>query len=442
MTSSKLLWKLLFRVLLLTLCVAAIVLCIVNSQYTYAVILSPVFAYLVYILCRFQLKTQNELRQFSEALKYRDFTRHFDIEKADTEVKYLRQSFNEINYTIKAISREKEMQYQYLQKMLEFVDTGILLYQEDTGNIIWMNDALKKMLDIPYLRTIYSLEKRNPILFQQIQALKAGNTQVVAISNAVSADNKVLLSATSFSTDAEIYKLVAVQNVNDALDENEVQSWQKLLRVLTHEIMNSVAPISSLADTLKKRLQMPLDENLLSDLEQGIDTIKKRSEGLIRFTEVYRNLNKINNLQRSKILVRDLFENIYLLLEPTLEKKQIELDIILKQPGITIDADMSLMEQVIINLLLNAIEAVKETPEPVITFTAEKSGTRTEIRIADNGLGMPEDIQDKIFVPFFSTRKNGSGIGLSICRQIVLLHKGNIQVRSKEGEGSVFIITV
>ncbi|MDA3616727.1 sensor histidine kinase [Polluticaenibacter yanchengensis] len=393
-------------------------------------------------MLRFQLKTQDELAQFLHALQYRDFTRHFDINKAGAEVKYLRQSFNEINFTIKAISREKETQYQYLQKMLEFVDTGILLYQEENGRIIWMNDALKKMLDIPYLRTIYSLEKRNSSLFHQILALQAGKTEVAVISNHVSADSKVLLSATSFSTDSEIYKLVAVQNVNDALDENEVQSWQKLLRVLTHEIMNSVAPISSLADTLKKRLQMPLDSTLLNDLEQGIDTIKKRSEGLIRFTEVYRNLNKINSLQRSQILVRDLFENVYLLLEPTLEKKQIELEIILKQPGLTIDADINLMEQVIINLLLNAIEAVKESHEPLITFTAEKSGARTEIRIADNGSGMPEDIQDKIFVPFFSTRKNGSGIGLSICRQIVLLHKGNIQVRSKEFDGSVFIITI
>lgn len=441
MRSNNLFWKLLLRILLLTAAITVAVFCVFSGKYNYILLLLPLIIYQVYEMYRFQKKTHDELEQFLLSVQYRDFSRYFDSSKGDSEVRFLRHGFNEINSTIKTISREKEMQYLYLQKMLELVDTGILLYKEENGEVLWMNEALKKMLDIPFLRTVHSLQKRNPALYEEILSLKVGNAQVVSLSKNLSS-YKVLLSATAFHTESIYFKLVAVQNVNEALDANEVQSWQKLLSVLTHEIMNSVAPISSLAATLKKRIGMRDDGSLLNDLEQGIDTIKNRSEGLIRFTEAYRNLNKINTLLKKEVLVRDLFENIYQLLEPTLEQKGIALEIILKNTNLTLMADRHLLEQVLINLVLNAIEAVKDEPEPLITLSASTEGQRTEIRVADNGTGMPEEILDKIFIPFFSTRKKGTGIGLSICKQIVLLHKGTLQVRSKVGEGTVFIIGI
>lgn len=441
MKSNNLFWKLLLRILLLVAAITAGVFCVYTGRYSYMVFVLPLIIYQVYEMYRFQKKTHDELEQFLLSVQYRDFSRYFDISKGDSEVRFLRHGFNEINSTIKTISREKEMQYLYLQKMLELVDTGILLYKEGDGEVLWMNEALKKMLDIPFLRTIHSLQKRNPALYEAVLPLKAGNAQVVSLSRNLTT-YKVLLSTTAFQTESIYFKLVAVQNVNEALDANEVQSWQKLLSVLTHEIMNSVAPISSLADTLKKRIGMQDDGSLLNDLEQGIDTIKKRSEGLIRFTEAYRNLNKITTLQKKDVLVRDLFENVFQLLEPTLEHKGIEMEIVLKNTNLSISADIHLMEQVMINLVLNAIEAVKDKAEPLITLSAVREGVRTEIRVADNGTGMPEDILDKIFIPFFSTRKKGSGIGLSICKQIVLLHQGTLHVRSKEGEGTVFVVGI
>ncbi len=441
MKSNKTAWKLLFRLLLLVVGITVAVFCAISEQYTYLLIALPLVAYQVYEMYRFQKKTHDELEQFLLSVQYRDFSRYFDTSKGDREVRFLRQGFNEINSTIKTISREKEMQYLYLQKMLELVDTGILLYKEGDGEVLWMNEALKKMLDIPFLRTVHSLRKRDALLYDAIQALRVGVPQVVALTRNRNTC-KVLLSTTAFQTENVYFKLVAVQNVNEALDANEVQSWQKLLSVLTHEIMNSVAPISSLAATLKKRMGMEDDGSLLADLEQGINTIKNRSEGLIRFTEAYRNLNKINSLQKKEVLVRDLFENVYQLLEPTLHQKGVEMDIVLKNTNLSVLADPHLMEQVLINLVLNAIEAVKGRPEPLITLSAVADGPKTEIRVSDNGTGIPEDLLDKIFVPFFSTRKKGSGIGLSICKQIVMLHKGTLQVRSKEGEGTVFVVGI
>jgi signal transduction histidine kinase len=214
---------------------------------------------------------------------------------------------------------------------------------------------------------------------------------------------------------------------------------------MTHEIMNSVAPISSLADTLKNRLQSAefaesVTNGQLEDLELGIDTIKRRSEGLLKFTESYRNLNKITKLDLKKILVRDLFENLNSLMQPTLEKKHIELEIVLRDPALAIEADLNLMEQVMINLLVNAIEAVKDRESPRISLSAETQSNRVVVKVADNGMGMPTELMEKIFIPFFSTRKTGSGIGLSLCKQIMLLHKGNIQVQSAEGKGSAFLL--
>jgi two-component system, NtrC family, nitrogen regulation sensor histidine kinase NtrY len=179
----------------------------------------------------------------------------------------------------------------------------------------------------------------------------------------------------------------------------------------------------------------------VEDLELGIDTIKRRSEGLLKFAETYRSLNKITTLNLKRIYVRELFANLHGLMQPTFEQKGTELEIILKNPDLQMQADLSLMEQVFINLIVNALEAVKETEHPKVILSADQSLDRKIIlKVADNGQGMTEEVMDKIFIPFFSTKKSGSGIGLSLCKQIVMLHKGTIQVQSKEGQGTVFVM--
>jgi signal transduction histidine kinase len=207
--------------------------------------------------------------------------------------------------------------------------------------------------------------------------------------------------------------------------------------------MNSIAPISSLADTLKNRLQNTEKTNNadIEDLEIGIDTIKRRSEGLLKFAETYRNLNKITTLSLQKVYIRELFGNIYQLMQPTLAQKDIELEIIIKEPNLQIEADPNLLEQVLINLVVNAIEAVKEKDSPKIILSAEQAlNKKTFLKVADNGQGMSEEVLEKIFIPFFSTKKSGSGIGLSLCKQILMLHRGTLQAQSVEGQGSVFLM--
>lgn len=438
-------WRILIKVVFLFIILFAESFAIIKQWYLMAALLSPLIVYLVIDFFNFHRKAQEELNEFVEAIHYRDFSRNFDVKHAASDIRRLRQGFNDINATFKVISREKETQYQYLQKILEMVDTGILSYKHEGGDILWINETLKKMINLPFLKTIHSLQKRDEALYKQVVSLKPGETKIATAHNDKKSF-KVLLSATAFQTENEKFTLIAFQNVDEALDETESKAWQKLLSVMTHEIMNSIAPISSLADTLKNRLQesfMHLDNNVtgVDDLKLGIDTIKRRSEGLLKFAETYRNLNKITTLNLKKIYVRDLFENLNTLMEPMLDQKNIELDIVLKDTGLALEADTSLIEQVLINLVVNSIDAVKDQHEAKIVLSADTTANKkVVIRVADNGPGMSEEVLDKIFIPFFSKKKTGSGIGLSLCKQIMMLHHGNIHAQSAEGKGTVFLL--
>jgi two-component system, NtrC family, nitrogen regulation sensor histidine kinase NtrY len=433
------------RVLLLFLTLSAASYLLVKGLYPYLASMVPIIIAQLVDFYNFHRKAQSEVEQFVESIHYRDFSRHFEVKDAPLELRSLRQGFNEINSTFKVISRERETQYQYLQKILELVNTGILSFEHKSGEIGWMNESFKMMLGVPYLKTIHSLERRDVALYQEILNLRPGENKIVSIIK----DNnsfKTLMAATAFQTDTKVYKLIAFQDVNEALDETEAKAWQRLLSVMTHEIMNSVAPISSLAETMLYRLQASArilqdQTGALEDLELGIGTIRRRSEGLLKFAETYRNLNKITTLSLKKIFARDLFENLHHLMQPTLEQKNIDLDIILKDPDMELEADTNLIEQVLINLLVNAIEAVKEVAVPEISLSAYTTPQgKAIIKVSDNGTGMSPEVVDNIFIPFFTTKKNGSGIGLSLCKQIMLLHKGNIQVQSAEGEGSSFLL--
>ncbi len=427
-------YQMAFKVALLLLVITGCAYFLTKESYLLASLFLVSVIYQTYILIKFVNRTNLELTQFIDAVQYRDFSLLFNEKNAPLSVKNLRKAFNTINFTFKTLSSEREAQSQYLQKVLEIVDTGILSYSQ-TGEVKWINESLKKMLDLPYLKTIHSLERRNPELYKAIKNLKIAKNQIFKLNN-----KQVLLAKTAFFENGEISELIAFQNINEAIDETENQAWQKLLRVMTHEIMNSVAPISSLADTLQKRLQV-IDNEQVDDLKQGMEAIKNRSEGLLRFAKIYRNFSKINEAAFSNIYVRVLLENIEVLMNNTFLERDIDFQVYLKDPNLQIKIDVSLMEQVIINLILNAIDAIKETVNPIIKFEAKLTDNgKVQLIISDNGAGMEQDVIEQIFIPFFTTKKNGSGIGLSLSKQIISLHKGSILVKSIVGQGTSFII--
>jgi two-component system, NtrC family, nitrogen regulation sensor histidine kinase NtrY len=441
------------RVVLLLASITAAAYCIVSSKYSLLVFAVFVLVFQIFDFVQFINKTNIELTQFIEAVQYRDFSLQFTEKNAPVSVRQLRRAFNQINATFKQLSSEREEQYQYLQKILELVDTGILSYNQ-TGEVGWINESFKRMLNVPYLRNISALEKRENAVYQAIMSLENGGSQLVKINQ-----KQVLLAKTTFLNDEIETSLIAFQNVNEAIEDTEAQAYQKLLRVMTHEIMNSVAPIASLAETMEKTLrgrkggkekgereegekelaENVLDSERLADISLGISTIRKRSENLLKFADTYRQLAKVSMTSFSEFYVRDLFEGVEILLENQLERHQIEFDVVIKDFEMTIEGDMVLIEQVLINLIINAIDAVKEQNNPTITLSVSLSSEeRAVIEVRDNGVGMSAELMDKIFVPFFTSKANGSGIGLSLSKQIMTLHKGTITVQSAEGKGTIF----
>lgn len=408
-------------------------------------LLVPLTVYQIWDLISYHRMPLSEWQQFIESVRYRDFSRHFDAGSGTATIRTFRNGFNELNVAFQEISKEKEAQYYFLEKIMGLIDTGILSYEEESGQVSWMNATWKEMLQMPHLKQIRGMQKRNDRLYREILALRAGESKVIRMQ----LDQvvfKIMLFATQFVTEGKTHKLLACKNVNDALDAAESKAWQELLSVLTHEIMNSIAPISSLADTLKRQLQQareaPAQVALpVEDLELGISTIQNRGEGLLKFAKTYSQLNKITKLDLEQVYVHSVLENIAQLMEPSLHQKEIELLLVLKDPELQVMADPNLLEQVLINLVINATEAVQGQQDAQIVLSAFcSSAGKTVIKVADNGNGIPEALWDKIFIPFFSSRKNGSGIGLSLCKQIMLLHGGNIQVQSVEGEGTAFLL--
>jgi two-component system, NtrC family, nitrogen regulation sensor histidine kinase NtrY len=444
------------RVLLLFGSLLLEVYCLTNGYAAYVCVsVALLITFQLVEMIRYVTQTNSELAKFILAVKYTDFSYHFNEKTAPRSFKQLRHAFNEVHDTFRQLRFEKETHHQYLQTIIEFIDTGILSF-DAAGEVELMNQSFKKMLNVPYLKNIRSLQKKNETLYQAITKLKVGDTTLLRLE--VNQDTlKLMLSATSFKAHGKNFMLIAFQNVSSALEENETATWQKLLRVLTHEIMNSVAPISSLSDTLTKRIRQTeelvaahgdadLDgesvremRELFDDVVMGVDVIHKRSEGLLRFADTYRSMSKIANPEITDFTVQELFDTIQQLMQTDLQKKNITLKISVTPPHLKLHADIRLIEQVLINLVLNAAEAVKNKDTPTIKLVGRISeANRTILEVMDNGIGIPPELQESIFIPFFTTNKNGSGIGLSLSKQIMQLHRGSIQVQSVEGEGTVF----
>ncbi len=436
-------FRLFFRILFLVSTILALVYAIYIDKTVYTVIISIGILFLLTNTYSFVKRRFVAMDDFFEAVKYRDFSRWFPEDKGPKDIRFLYTGFNEINRTIKEINSQNEAQYVYLQKILEMVDIGIIAYNLETGDVLWTNDSFGDILDMPSFKNIRFVENRKPELFNTI--FETYHREPDSISIALQNDKiKILISDTVFQVEDDAFKLIVIQNIDDTLNRNESESWKKLLSVMTHEIMNSIAPISSLADTLQKNLQLAIEkpkENTLEldDINSGIKTIKNRSEGLLKFAKTYRSLSKVTHLNLQKVNVSELFDNIQLLMAPSIEAKNIDIEFKISTKRLELDIDTHLIEQVLINLILNAVDACKNRENSEIKVIATQNPNRdTVIKIYDNGSGIPQNILENIFVPFFTNKATGSGIGLSLCKQIMLLHKGRIIVKSIEGEGSVF----
>ena len=396
---------------------------------------------LVLDLARYLMRGQQALADFTLALQYRDFSRQYPAQSGPASLRPLHAAFNQVNATFRELRAEQEGQFQYLQTILALLDTGIVSY-DAAGTVAWVNEAFKQTLHLPYLKNIRALQARQPVLYEAICRAVPGQPAVVKLTVGLQTV-RLLVSATQFKLRGEAFTLLAFKNVSQALADTETDAWQQLLRVMTHEIMNSVAPIASLADSLGRHVQrarqQEASDELLDDVGTGIHIIQQRSEGLLRFTQVYRDFSTLASPQRTTLYVRELLQATRQLLAKQLAAQGIGVTLSVRPEHLTLQADGHLLEQVLINLVLNAAQALAQIPNPHLSLLAWADEQEwVVIEVKDNGSGIPTGVLDSIFIPFFTTRPNGSGIGLSIAKQIMQLHQGRIQVHSVAGAGSTF----
>jgi len=388
-------------------------------------------------------KIFKDIDDFVEAVRYRDFSKRYP--ETGRKKNFFYTYFNLISDTFIAMGREKEAQHQYLKRMLELVNTGILAYDTETLDTLWLNESFMTMFHIPYIKNIGWIEKHHPHLFRELKDIPLGENRIATI-NTGHRTVKMLSNACTFQTNGKTFLLIVFHNISSTLEEIESSAWKGLLNVMTHEIMNSIAPVASLADSLKKRMEIMKKELAMNDssdfeeMESAMATIRRRSEGLLRFADTYRNLSKNIVPEMHPVCLYELLRSIHRLMLPSLEQKGILLEIRTDNPSVMVHVDRNLIEQVIINFITNATHAVKDSVEPRVILYSGVTDENAFLTVADNGCGISPEIREKIFIPFFSSKKNGTGIGLSLSREIVKMHNGSLQVQTKEGEGSAFTV--
>jgi len=324
-----------------------------------------------------------------------------------------------------------------------------LIAFQHNGEVELINTAAKRLLRVTKLKNIESLESWSKPLVNTLLKLKPRQRALVKVED----ENELLhlaLYATEFKLRGQKFSLVSIQNIHSELEEKEIEAWQKLIRVLTHEIMNSITPISSIASTINELLKESLKvqstgekmkTESLSDVHHAVQTIQKRSQGLLHFVDAYRNLTLIQKPNFQSFSIHELFTRVKKLMEADLKKKPIQLEVSVDPQSLELTADPELVEQVVINLILNSLQAVKGQKKAKIHLDAHTDGRgRILIQVKDNGAGISKENIEKIFIPFFSTKEGGSGIGLSLSRQIMRLHHGSISVHSKPNEETVFTL--
>ncbi len=434
--------NLLFRILLLT---STLFILVYVANYTTLVATMVVLIIItllqVYGLIKYVDITNRELTRFLLSIKHSDFSQTFTHQGLGGSFKDLSDAFNEVILSFQKTRSEKEEHLRYLQTVMQHVGIGLISYNQD-GKVEFINKAAKKLLRVNYLKWIHQLESVSKGLSEIVRDTKPGDKNTVKIVG----ENEIvqlLVYSTGFKMRNQTYTLAAFQNIQSELEDNEMEAWQKLIRVLTHEIMNSVTPISSLAATVNAMIsnESDFDKDTIEDVKSAVSTIRKRSEGLIHFVENYRNLTKIPKPNFQIVSVQSLFKQAEQLMGKQFEEMSISLSFSVEPESLVITADAEMIEQVLINILLNARHALANTKDPqvvVISYLDERG--KIIIRIIDNGPGISEEVQEKIFIPFYTTKQDGSGIGLSLSRQIMRSHGGNIRVNSVVGDGTVFTL--
>ena len=437
-----------FRIVTLSATILFFMYLILNTGFiATTTVIGILIVYQIVVLIRSADRINLDLTRFLRSIKYADFSQTFSSKGHGQTFDQLSAAFTNVIEEFRKTRTEKEEHYRYLQTIIQHVGVGLLSFTLD-GEVEVMNTAAKRLLRVAHVKNIRQLEPWSKPLVEALLHMRSGDRALIRVENQ-SEPLQLALYATEIRMREQQYTLVSIQNIRSELEEKEMEAWQNLIRVLTHEIMNSITPISSLASTVRELLQDKVlpsvdggtDAETLIDIRGALQTIEKRSEGLLHFVDAYRNLTRVAKPKFVVFPVSELFGRVQRLISAQIPGSPLSFQTFVDPESLELTADPEQIEQVLINLLLNALQAVEGQRNARITLTATMDNRgRTVIEVKDNGPGIPKEVQEKIFVPFFTTKKEGTGIGLSLSRQIMRMHRGSISVHSTPNEETVFAL--
>ena len=406
------------------------------SSYVGAALLAGLAVGLGAGLVRAVERPARDLKRFLEGIRYDDFSQRFG--SGTGLLGALGNAFEEVNDAFRQVRAEREEQSQYLQAVVRHVGVALVAYRDD-GAITLFNPSARRTLGVPRPRSLDSLSSRAPEVAQALRDVQVGDRVLIRLDR----DGKTLelvAYATRFNAGSITHTLVSLQDIREELEARELEAWQQLTRVLTHEITNSVAPIASLAGTALTRLSASPDD-VLQGVRESLETIERRSRHLVSFVESYRSLARLPQPSAEVISAAELLGDVATLFRTTAAERGVTVTTHVDPERFELVADPELIEQALVNLVLNAIEALGEHGGGTVQVRASPSaGGRAVLEVADDGPGLLPEVQDRIFVPFFSTKSGGSGIGLSLAHRIARLHGGSLTVASEPGVETVFTL--
>jgi nitrogen fixation/metabolism regulation signal transduction histidine kinase len=389
----------------------------------------------------------HKLARFLDSIRFTDFSSSFTSDsKMGGSFREVNLAFNEVMEVFKQTRAEKEEQMLFLQVIIQHINTGIISFNS-LGKIGIINNAAKHLLQIPQFRDIKDLGKLSSKLLKEVTEMKPGQRISFKVNNGL----HLIVQSASLKMGGQSWTLLSLQNINAELQSNELEAWQNLTKVLRHEIMNSITPISSLVESLRTILDEDsyvqqegflIKKDGFQDIQEGLDTIANRSKGLVTFVNAYRDYTNIPEPKKELVDVKTLFENVTGLMREDLKSHQIDIQIEMIPAELEVLCDPDQISMILINLIKNACESVLNQADRSIILRAIGQGDMgTLIQVEDHGTGIISEAIERIFVPFYTTKKTGSGIGLAISRQIMNLHRGSLSVISVPGEKTIFTMS-
>jgi len=391
-------------------------------------------------------RIHRDVRKFMEALGSQDTSQFFNDQKAGPYFKKLYNSFNEISRNFRLVRVEKEVENQFYREIMKQSPSGIIAFAEDKS-VKLVNAAALEIIGMEKLGQLTELRDLHGELAELIDTGDIGGFQIKLLVNKKMV--QVAVKAAEMNLDGEAVRIITLVDISREITRSEIEAWQKLIRVLHHEITNSVVPLHILSTSLfdlfywdgKQKSPGDMDDETIDRVVLGLKTLVKRSGGLKDFITNYKSFTSIEEPVYTTISMEELFSRILTLMEDDLSRSGVTVQTMVSAQGLHLMADEKLVEQTLINLLKNSLSALEARAYPKVRLSARQSGEHLQIEVHDNGKGIPEENIENIFTPFFTTRKGGSGIGLSLARQVMLMHNGSIQVSSVEGEQSTFTLT-